>query len=122
MVIACFNRSGYAPAIFGLTLLFFMIQAVAGYLYLKRPKAGLPILCFTFLLQIPVIHSGRITYSNQTLLGFNIDDYPGKAFDIEPGSYINFFYGTPGSLGIGINLIPLLAILLFLRYGAKNDA
>jgi hypothetical protein len=105
----------YYPVIFGLTLFFFMTQTVVSYLYIKYPKFGLPILLFTFLLQTPIIHSDHVSYSNQTLLSVNIDKFPGKTFDIEPGSYVSFFYGIPHNFSLGINLIPLLTTLIFLR-------
>jgi hypothetical protein len=116
ILFTCFNKHllEYYPLIFGLTLIFFTIQIVASYLYIKYPKFGLPILLFTFLLQIPIIHSDRVSYSNQTLLSVNIDNFPGKTFDIEPGSYVSFFNGIPHDFSLGINLIPILTTLIFL--------
>ena len=117
VLVTFFNKNllEYYPIVFALTLLFFTTQTIASYIYLKFPKVGLPILLFTFLLQTPIIHSDSISYRSQTLLSFNVDNYPGKTFDIEPGSYVSFHSGIPQDFSIGINLIPILTTIIFLR-------
>lgn len=109
------NLLEYYPIVFLLTLLFFTTQTIASYLYFKFQKVGLPILFFTFILQAPIIHSDSISYRNQTLISFNLDNYTGKTFDIEPGSYISFHSGMPQDFSLGVNLIPILTTVIFLR-------
>jgi hypothetical protein len=77
-------------------------------------------------LQIPIIGTKKLSYSNQTLFSFRIEKYNGKIVDIEPGSYVHFMYidvdfdyvnvGNPKKdSGYGLNLIPLLTIVLLWR-------
>lgn len=117
VLLTFFNKNllEYYPIVYALTLLFFTTQSIASYLYLKFPKIGLPILLFTFLLQTPIIHSKSVSYRSQTLLSFNVDIYPSKTFDIEPGSYTSFHSGISKDFSLGVNLIPILTIIIFLR-------
>lgn len=117
VLLTFFNKNllEYYPIVYALTLLFFTTQSIASYLYLKFPKVALPILLFTLLIQIPIIHSKSVSYRSQTLLSFNVNNYHSKTFDIEPGSYTSFHSGRPTEFSLGINLIPILTIIIFLR-------
>ncbi|HNP78189.1 MAG: hypothetical protein U0289_16300 [Cyclobacteriaceae bacterium] len=109
-----------------LSLSFFITQGLASLLYYREAKVGLALLILTLLLQIPIIGTKKLSYSNQTLFSFRIEKYNGKIVDIEPGSYVHFMYidvdfdyvnvGNPKKdSGYGLNLIPLLTIVLLWR-------
>ena len=115
-----------------LTLTFFITQAIAGVLYYREVKFGLPLLTLTLLLQIPLVRGLDLSYSNQTLFSFRLEKYPGKFWDIEPGSYVHFIYfdmdsdyvverNSKKELGYGLNLIPLLTIGFLWRKTKKSD-
>jgi hypothetical protein len=106
-----------------LTLAFFITQTTASILFYKEVKIGLPLFMLTLLLQIPVVRELNFSYSNQTLFSFKLEKYPGKFWDVEPGSYIHFIYfdldydfvveNSKRESGYGLNLIPLLTIAVF---------
>jgi hypothetical protein len=112
------------PYTYVLTLIFFVSQTIASILYYKGVKAGLPVLIFTLLLQIPIVRGINFSYNNQTLFSFKLEKYPGEFWDIEPGSYVHFMYfdfdyvvveNSNRNSGFGLNLIPLLTIAVFWR-------
>jgi hypothetical protein len=109
-----------------LTLTFFITQTIASILYYREVKVGLPLLILTLFLQIPIVSAHNFSYSNQTLFSFRLEKYPGKIWDIEPGSYVHFIYfdvdfeyvvagDSKKESGYGLNLIPLLTIAVFLK-------
>lgn len=107
-----------------LTLIFFITQTLASMLYYREVKVGLPLLMLTLLLQIPVVRGLNFSYSNQTLFSFKLAKYPGKFWDLEPGSYVHFIYfnfeyinvkDSKRVSGYGLNLIPLLTMVVFWR-------
>lgn len=112
------------PYIYFLTLIFYISQTIASILYYRAMKVGLPLLILTLLLQIPMVRGLKFSYSNQTLFSFKLEKYSGKIWDFEPGSYVHFMYfdfdyvvveNSNRKSGFGVNLIPLLTIVVFLR-------
>lgn len=115
-----------------LFLTFFITQTIASILYYRKVKVGLPLLILTLLLQIPIVRIINLSYSNQTLFSLRLVKYPGKIWDIEPGSYVHFIYfdrdsyyvgerNSKKELSYGLNLIPLLTIGFLLRKTKKSD-
>ena len=113
-----------------LTLTFFITQTIASILYYREVKVGLPLLILTLLLQIPVVRGLNFSYSNQTLFSFKLEKYPGKFWDLEPGSYVHFIYfdfdlvvveDSKRESGYGLNFIPLLTIAVFLGKTRQSD-
>jgi len=127
LLVTSLNRRWYEdhPYTFVLVLLFFIMQSSGGVLYYKRVKVALPLLVFTLLLQIPIVHGSDFSYRSQTLLSFNVDNYPKKIFDAEPGSYVHFVHFESGSSneksGLGINLIPLLIIFIYWKKSRQEE-
>jgi hypothetical protein len=122
-----FNKrllDGYAERYF-LTLIFFFLQTLASILYFRQVKVGLPLLTLTLLLQVPIVRGLSFSYRNQTLFGVILQNSPGNFWDIEPGSYVRVFHFKVDNVAVerspnnessfGINLIPLLNIIAFLR-------
>jgi hypothetical protein len=113
------------PGRYFLTLIFFFSQTLASILYFREVKVGLPLLTLTLLLQIPIVRGLNFSYRNQTLFGVILQDYPGNFWDIEPGSYVHVFHVDVDNVAVerspskestfGLNLIPLLSIIAFLR-------
>lgn len=111
-----------------LTITFFITQTIASILYYREVKVGLPLLILTLLLQIPIVRGLSFSYSNQTLFSFRLEKYPGKFWDLEPGSYVHFLYfdyvivkTSKRESGYGLNLIPLLAIAVFWKKTKQSD-
>ncbi len=112
------------PDTFFLSITFFIMQTIASIWYFKAERVGRYLLIFTLLLQVPIMRSPNLSYSNQTLFSFELYKYPGKWWDIEPGSYVYFIYfdieefeleNTNRKSGFGLNLIPLLTIAVLLK-------
>ncbi|NDK57349.1 hypothetical protein [Pontibacter fetidus] len=99
--------------VYVLILMFFIAQSIGGLLYTKTPKIALPILLSTLVMQVPIITINNFSYRSQTLVSFNINKFPSKLFDIEPGSYVSFFYGIPHDFQLGINLVPVIVMLFY---------
>jgi len=120
------------PYTYFLTLIFFISQTIASILYYMGVKAGLPLLILTLLLQVPIVRGINFSYSNQTLFSLRLEKYPGKFWDIEPGSYVHFMYfdfdldyafveSSNRKSGFGLNLIPLLTIAVLWRKMKQSD-
>jgi hypothetical protein len=116
------------PCLYFLTIVFFTSQALASILYYKAVRIGLPVLILTLLLQIPILRDFNFSYHNQTMVSISIASYPGKFWDIEPGSYVHFVYfdfdhvlieKQNKKLSFGLNLIPLLAVIAFVKAGRQ---
>ena len=98
--------------IFGLQLLGII------FLHKRAKKTGYLILCLTLILQIPILNFTILSYSCQNLFGINIQEFPGKYYDIEPGSYVNYhsrdsYTIANPSFPIGINLTSLALLIYF---------
>lgn len=118
------------PYRYFLTLIFFISQTIGSILYYKGGKAGLPLLILPLLLQIPIVRRINFSYNNQTLFSFTLENYPGKFWNIEPGSYVHFTYfdfdhvvveNSNRKSGFGLNLIPLLTIAVLWRKTKQSD-
>ena len=75
-----------------LSLSFFLSLKGLSLLYYREAKVGLAFVDSYSLLQIPIIGTKKLSYNNQTLFSFRIENYNGKIVDIEPGSYVHFMY------------------------------
>jgi hypothetical protein len=118
------------PYIYFLTLVFFILQTSASILCYRTLKIGLPLLILTLLLQIPLASDLNFSYRNQTMFSFVVKRYPGKFFDLEPGSYVHFIYSNYDNglvennnrkLSLGVNLVPLLTIIAFWKNRKQSD-
>jgi hypothetical protein len=99
--------------IFGLQLLSIIILSK------KEKKTGYFLLCLTLILQIPILNFTNLHYRCQNLFGINIQEFPGKYYDIEPGSYVNYFFNdlyivTNPLFPIGINLVSVVLLIYFI--------
>jgi hypothetical protein len=84
----------------------------------KKKKAGYFLLCLTLFLQIPILNFTILYYHSQNLFGVNIQEFPGKYYDIEPGSYLNYFFNDSYTIAnpsfpIGINLVSFTLVIYF---------
>lgn len=118
--------------IYILTLIFFVSQTIASILYYKGVKAGLVLLVLTLLLQTPIIRGLNFSYINQTLFSLRLVQYSEKFGDVEPGSYVHVSYfdydhndyfvmDSNRESGFGVNLIPLLIIVVLWRKTKQAD-
>jgi hypothetical protein len=88
------------------------------FLHKGEKKTGYLILCLTLILQIPILNFTILHYRCQNLFGVNIQEFPGKYYDIEPGSYVNYFFHDSYTIAnpsfpIGINLASLALLIYF---------
>jgi hypothetical protein len=121
------------PYIYFLTLIFFVSQTIASILFYKGVKAGLLLLVLTLLLQTPIVRGINFSYVNQTLFSLRLKQSPGKFVDVEPGSYVHVMYfvydhnydyfvmDSNRESGFGLNLIPLLIIVVLWRKTKQSD-
>jgi hypothetical protein len=120
--------------IYFLTLIFFVSQIVASILYYKGMNGGLLLLVLTLLLQTPIIRGINFSYINQTLFSLRLVQYSEKFGDVEPGSYVHVSYfdfdydhndyfvmDSNRESGFGVNLIPLLIIVVLWRKTKQAD-
>lgn len=88
------------------------------FLHKGEKKTGYLILCLTLILQIPILNFTILHYRCQNLFGINIQEFSGKYYDIEPGSYVNYFFHDSYTIAnpsfpIGINLASLALLIYF---------
>jgi hypothetical protein len=100
--------------IFGLQLLSII------FLHKAEKKAGYFLLCLTLILQIPILNFTILHYRCQNLFGINIQEFSRKYYDIEPGSYVNYFFHDSYTIAnpsfpIGINLASLALLIYFVN-------
>ena len=117
-LVVSFTQDGVARAI-GILLFYFQFASII-FISINKKKPGYFILITTLLLQIPIFQFKSLSYRSQTLFGFNIQQFPGKWFDVEPGSYVSYFNGTYlmddyRLFPFGINLISLILFIYFIR-------
>lgn len=99
----------------GILLFYFQLASII-MISINKNKTAYIILLITLLLQIPILQFDGFSYRSQTLFGFNIQQFPGKYVDLEPGSYVSYFdkpYYRP--FPFGINLISLILFFYFIR-------
>ncbi|OOG74178.1 hypothetical protein B0E44_06665 [Flavobacterium sp. A45] len=107
--------------IFGLQLLSIVLLSK------KEKKAGYILLCITLFLQIPILNFTVLKYHSQNLFSINIQEFPGKYIDLEPGSYVNYFYHDSYTISnplfpIGINILSLFLLIYFIiRWKISNS-
>ena len=68
----------------GILLFYFQFASIV-FISLNKKKAGYFILIITLLLQTPIFKFDSFSYQSQTLFSLNVEQFPGKWFDIEPG-------------------------------------
>ncbi|MBX9807042.1 MAG: hypothetical protein K2X95_04520 [Flavobacteriaceae bacterium] len=99
--------------VFGLQLLSIVLLSK------KEKKTGYFLLCLTLILQIPILNFTNLHYRCQNLFGINIQEFPGKYYDIESGSYVNYFFNDLYNVAnplfpIGINLVSVVLLIYFI--------
>lgn len=121
------------PYIYFLTLIFFVSQTIASILFYKEVKARLLLLVLTLLLQTPIVRGINFSYINQTMFSLRLELSPGKFGNVEPGSYVHvmsfaydlnydyFVMDSNRESGFGLNLIPLLIIVVLWRKTKQLD-
>lgn len=118
-LVVSFTQHGAERAI-GLLLFYFQLVGII-LISINKKRSGYLILCLTLLLQIPIFQFDHFRYRSQTLFGLNLQEFPGKYFDVEPGSYVSYFdatYGSQGLFPIGTNL---LSISLFVYFNQRRS-
>lgn len=118
------------PIPYLLIILFFGFQCVASICFFRSIRVGLPMLLFTLILQLPILDVPEFSYSSQTLFSWRIEPYPEIHLDIEPGSYVHYFSGgssldakafrNVANPRLGLNLIPLILMVVFLITGSEK--
>jgi hypothetical protein len=103
-----------------LGIVIFGLQLLSTILLSKNEKkVGYFLLFLTLISQIPILNFAILNYRCQNLFGINIQEFPGKYYDIEPGSYVSYFFRDSytvenPSFPIGINLVSLIILIYFI--------
>lgn len=106
--------------IYLLALVIFSLEIIFSILIIRKKNYALLLISFPLLLQSLDLSLDSFHYRCQTMVSVLIKEYPGKIWDIEPGSYLAYYNLIPPGeklFPIGVNLIPIGLIIYFtIRY------
>lgn len=113
--------------ILGLTIFGFQLLGVIVSYKQSTKNVSYLLLCVTLILQVPILNFTTLTYRCQNFFGINIQEFPGKYYDIEPGSYVSYFYRdtytvTNPLFPIGVNLVSIILLIYFINRWRKSKS
>lgn len=117
-LVVSFTQHGI-ERLLGLFLFYLQLTSVV-LLSTNRNKIDYILLCFTLLLQIPVLNFEDFSYKGQTIFSAIVQEYPQSFFDLEPGSYVtyintSYINETNKLFPLGLNLTSLILLVYFIK-------